>query len=126
MRPFTDAPPSPDRPIGPVDRELFAEHFRRGCTPQAEWAIGPEIELIGYHRASLERIEPETVDAIVGSFEALGATFTIEDGHRIEALMDWGWVTIEPGGTLWVSQTLPPMMLLRPTTVSPPRIVAFA
>ncbi len=100
MRPFTDAPPSPDRPIGPVDRELFAEHFRRGCTPQAEWAIGPEIELIGYHRASLERIEPETVDAIVGSFEALGATFTIEDGHRIEALMDWGWVTIEPGGQI--------------------------
>lgn len=100
MRPFADAPPTPDRPIGPDDRELFAAHFRRGCTPRAEWAIGPEIELIGYHRASLERIGPETVDAIVQSFEALGATFTFEDGHRIEALMDWGWVTIEPGGQI--------------------------
>jgi len=35
-------------------------------------------------------------------------------------------VTIECGGTLWVSQTLPPMTLECPTTVSPPRIVAFA
>ena len=35
-------------------------------------------------------------------------------------------VTIECGGTLCVSQTLPPMTLEWPTTVSPPRIVAFA
>ena len=35
-------------------------------------------------------------------------------------------VTMECGGTLCVSHTLPPMTLECPTTVSPPRIVAFA
>lgn len=98
MRPFADLPPTPDRPIGPDDRVLFGAHLRRGCTPESEWAVGPEIELIGYHRGSLERLGPDTVEAIVGSFAALGAEFTLEDGRRIEAVMDWGWVTIEPGG----------------------------
>ena len=36
------------------------------------------------------------------------------------------WVTTEPGGTLCVSQTLPPMTLPAPMTVSPPRMVALA
>ena len=35
-------------------------------------------------------------------------------------------VTIEPGGTLSVSHTLPPMTLPAPTRVAPPRMVALA
>lgn len=100
MRPFAEPPPQPDLAIGPQDRELFAAHVRRGCKAAAAWAVGPEIELIGYDRATLERIGPETVDAIVASFASLDARFTFEDGRRIEAVMEWGWVTIEPGGQI--------------------------
>lgn len=100
MRPFADAPTNAERLIGPGDRERFVAHARAGCKPASAWAIGPELELIGYHRATRQRIDPETVEAIVGSFDSLGASFTIEDGRRIEAVMDWGWVTIEPGGQI--------------------------
>ena len=35
-------------------------------------------------------------------------------------------ITVVPGGTLWVSHTLPPTVELAPMMVSPPRIVAPA
>lgn len=100
MRPSTGAPLPPDRLVGPADRDLFVAHARAGSKPPSNWAVGPEVELIGFHRASRERIGPDTVDAVVASFESLGATLTIEDGRRIEAVMDWGWITIEPGGQI--------------------------
>lgn len=100
MVPLVDEPPHPDRPIGPADRDLFVAHVRRGCKAESEFALGPEIELIGYERSSLERIDPATVDAVMASFEPAGARCTVEDGLRIEAVMDWGWVTVEPGGQI--------------------------
>jgi glutamate--cysteine ligase len=71
-----------------------------GCKPREAWTVGPEIELFAYDRATLERIGPETVDAVLVGFDAEGARATLEDGRRIEAAMEWGWVTVVPGGQI--------------------------
>lgn len=96
----TTTGPSPDAPIGPDSRALFAAHVASGAKPRDAWAVGPELELFGYDRTTLERIGPETVQAMLRGFEANGATSVYEDDRIIEAAMDWGWLTVEPGGQI--------------------------
>ena len=96
---FKNAPPL-DAPVGPASLALFAEYILRGAKPRAAWTVAPEIELFGYERESLERIGPEAVDAVLAAFEAAGAEPVFEDGRRIEARTEWGWLTIEPGGQI--------------------------
>jgi glutamate--cysteine ligase len=90
--------PQPGDPIGPESRPAFARHVACGCKPRERWTVGPEVELIGYERATLDRLGPATVDAVIAGFERFGARVAFEDGRRIEASMPWGWVTVEPGG----------------------------
>lgn len=94
------SPPKPTDPIGPNSRPLFARHILDGCKAPAVWTVGPELELFGYTRDTLERIGPRTVDAVLGRFEAFGARCSFEGERRIEATLDWGWVTVEPGGQI--------------------------
>lgn len=90
--------PKPGDPIGPESRPAFVRHLACGYKPRERWTVGPEVELIGYERATLERLGPATVDAVLAGFERFGARIALEDGCRIEASMPWGWVTVEPGG----------------------------
>jgi glutamate--cysteine ligase len=92
--------PQPSDPIGPGSRPLFARHVACGAKPRERWTVGPELELFGYERDTLERIGPEAVDAVLAGFEAHGAEPAFEDGRRVEATMAWGWVTVEPGGQI--------------------------
>ena len=91
---------NPERHIGPDSRPLFIRHVLDGCKPPRAWTVGPELELFGYTSDSLERIRPRTVDAVLAGFEAHGARCQYEDERRIEAAMDWGWITVEPGGQI--------------------------
>ncbi len=92
--------PEPTETVGPGSLSLFARHVACGCKPRDAWTVGPELELFGYERETLERIGPETVDAVLAGFEAEGAHVAFEDGRRIQAATDWGWVTVEPGGQI--------------------------
>ena len=98
--PHLDPCPNPDDPIGPASRAAFARHVACGAKPRERWTVGPEVELFGYERATLERVGPATVDAVLEGFERAGASTVSEDGLRIEASMPWGWVTVEPGGQI--------------------------
>jgi glutamate--cysteine ligase len=92
--------PEPGDAIGPESRPVFARHVLCGRKPREAWTVGPELELFGYERATLERIRPETVDAVLAAFESDGTRTVSEDGRRIEVAMPWGWVTVEPGGQI--------------------------
>jgi glutamate--cysteine ligase len=100
MKPHLTTGPLPAEPIGPDSMALFGEHVARGAKSRESWAVGPELELFGYDRSTLERIGPETVEAVLRGFESLGATPVHEDGRVIEAAMEWGWLTVEPGGQI--------------------------
>jgi glutamate--cysteine ligase len=100
MQAYANFTPQPDEPIGPWSRPLFVRYIARGCKPRERWTIGPELELLGYERDSLERISPETVDAVLAEFASLGAEPVFEDGRRIEARAESWWLTVEPGGQI--------------------------
>ena len=65
-------------------------------------------------------------DLLASTVKSVAALPGIEPSAALRRSDTATFVTMECGGTLWVSQTLPPMTLECPTTVSPPRIVAFA
>ena len=104
-KPTGSPSPDPATPMDPTSRPALAEHFVRGCKPKSKWASGAEVELFVYDRATLERIGPETVEAILTNFEGEGARLVRENGHPIEAWADWGAVTVEPGGQIELSAT---------------------
>jgi glutamate--cysteine ligase len=90
----------------------FARYFAENGKPASAWAIGPEIELFGFTRDTLERISPEQVQAIIEGFSEEIIETTIENGFLVEAtLKDGSRITLEPGGQIEFSgapqQSLP-------------------
>jgi glutamate--cysteine ligase len=89
--------------IGPASD--FSDYFLRAARPADRWAIGPEVELIGYTRRALERIDIDQVQSVIKGLSTGAKDCETEEGLVIEAaLMDPagepGRITIEPGGQI--------------------------
>src|ERR1051325_2729402 len=74
--------------------------FTAAAKPHAEWAIGAEMELLGYTRERLARIDPAQVQAIVGGFSPQTISRVTEDGFVTEAALPSARLTLEPGGQI--------------------------
>jgi glutamate--cysteine ligase len=88
---------SPGEPVRPdMDfKRLFEEQAR----PPEMWAVGAELELIGYTARTLRRIDADQVQSILIGFAPSGARLLTEKGYATEAaLEDGSRITLEPGG----------------------------
>jgi glutamate--cysteine ligase len=93
------------KPMKPTDNinpdTDFACYFAENGKPANAWAIGPEIELFGFTRDTLERIKPVQVQAIIEGFSEEIAESAQENGFLVEAtLKDKSRITLEPGGQI--------------------------
>lgn len=79
----------------------FAVYFAENGKPARDWAIGPEVELFGFTRDTLERIKPTQVQALIEGFAEEIAESVLENGFLVEAtLKDKSRITLEPGGQI--------------------------
>jgi glutamate--cysteine ligase len=79
----------------------FARYFTENGKPANAWAIGPEVELFGFTRDTLERIKPAQVQALIEGFSEEIAESVVENGFIVEAtLKDKSRITLEPGGQI--------------------------
>ncbi|HEX8184844.1 MAG TPA: glutamate-cysteine ligase family protein [Blastocatellia bacterium] len=91
-------------PIAPGDRispgSDFTHLFVAAAKPDALWRVGAEVELLGYTREQLERIDPAQVQAVIKEFSSPPLSRVTEKGFVTEvALKDGGGrLTLEPGG----------------------------
>jgi len=65
----------------------FARFFAASGKPASQWAIGAEIELFGFTRDSLERINPDQVQTVIDGFAAETISRVIENNYVTEALL---------------------------------------
>jgi glutamate--cysteine ligase len=95
-------PITPPRPIAPTDtinaRTDFAPYFAQSGKPASGWAVGAEIELFGFTRDRLERIDPAHVQAIINGFESQTISRVTEDGYVTEAILGDGPISSLPPG----------------------------
>lgn len=86
FRPFTSL-----APVAPTDTintgTDFARYFAQSGKPAARWAVGAEIELFGFTRDRLERIDPDHVQAIINGFASQTISRVTEDGYVTEAIL---------------------------------------
>src|ERR1044071_8160244 len=88
----------------------FTRYFTQSGKPAHLWAVGAEIELFGFTRDGLQRIDPDQVQAIVNGFAPETSSQVAEDGYVTEAILGAGSVsstatavgrlTLEPGGQI--------------------------
>lgn len=93
------------KPFAPDDRINEASdlkrHFIESARPGSEWEVGAEVELFGFTRASLERINPSQVQAVINGFAPRIINSENENGFVTEArLDDAARLTLEPGGQI--------------------------
>ncbi|HVF89719.1 MAG TPA: glutamate-cysteine ligase family protein [Blastocatellia bacterium] len=113
--------PSPDEAIdSSTDLECY---FSGSGKPPSQWAIGPEIELMGFTRGPLARIDSAQVQTVMRGFSPQTIAFEMEAGEITEATLvaglceqagpeapppaarSAGRITLEPGGQLEFSGT---------------------
>ena len=83
---------------------------RKAASPHRWWAVGAEIELFGFTRDGLQRIDPDQVQAIINGFAPETISHVTEDGYVTEAILGAGSIsstataigrlTLEPGGQI--------------------------
>lgn len=78
----------------------FARLFTAGGKPPADWAIGVEVEVLGFTQATLERLAPAQVEEVIAGFAKETQQSVRENGVTIEAAVRGGKITIEPGGQI--------------------------
>jgi glutamate--cysteine ligase len=90
---------SPGEPARPgID---FTRLFEQQARPPEMWALGAELELIGYSARDLRRIDAQQVQSILTGFASPGARILTEKGHATEVALEGGSrITIEPGGQI--------------------------
>jgi glutamate--cysteine ligase len=90
------------KPTDSINKDTdFAYYFAENGKSANAWAIGPEVELFGFTRNTLERIKPTQVQAIMEGFSDEIAESAVENGFLIEAtLKDKSRITLEPGGQI--------------------------
>jgi glutamate--cysteine ligase len=91
-------------PTRPADRITpasdFTHFFTAAAKPAPEWAVGLEVELLGYTRDRLARITPEQVQAVITGFSPQTLSRVTENGFVTEALLGEARLTLEPGGQI--------------------------
>jgi glutamate--cysteine ligase len=91
--------------IAPAERISAASditsHFIE-CGKQArEWAVGAEVELIGFTRDGLDRINPSQIQSIINGFASQIVSSENEDDYVTEVMLDdAARLTLEPGGQI--------------------------
>jgi glutamate--cysteine ligase len=100
-------PPSPngpdldgETPISPASGEIFVDHLRAGAKPREEWALGMELELIGYTRDGRERVSGDQLPSLLNAYAEEEGAAIEEDGAIIGARSERGLLSLEPGGQL--------------------------
>jgi glutamate--cysteine ligase len=83
-----------ETPLTIGDRDVMIGHVLDGATPRADWMTGLEIELIGYHASTLERIGPTTVGKLLHDYSS---EQMFEGGVLSGARGTAGSLTVEPG-----------------------------
>jgi len=83
-----------NNPLTTADRESMIGYVLRGATPREDWKTGLEIELIGYDRDELQRIDAETVDKLLHEYSS---EHLLEGGTLSGARRATGALTVEPG-----------------------------
>jgi gamma-glutamylcysteine synthetase len=83
-----------NNPLTTADRESMIGYVLRGATPREDWKTGLEIELIGYDRDDLQRIDAETVDKLLHEYSS---EHLLEGGTLSGARGATGALTVEPG-----------------------------
>ena len=78
----------------------FTRWFRESGKPTAQWAVGIEIEVIGFTRDTLARLTPGQIESVIDGFAPAILSTQWEDGLCIEATLTDGKLTVEPGGQL--------------------------
>ncbi|HEX8088910.1 MAG TPA: glutamate-cysteine ligase family protein [Blastocatellia bacterium] len=107
---------TPLTPTGPADAITpasdFTHFFASAAKPAAEWAVGVEVELFGFTRERLARIDSAQVQAIIEGFSPQIISRVTEDGFVTEAVLGAvgpavarrpiapGRLTLEPGGQI--------------------------
>ncbi|HEY9232984.1 MAG TPA: glutamate-cysteine ligase family protein, partial [Blastocatellia bacterium] len=85
--PFQFILPAP--PIAPTEAinttTDFARFFVAGSRPATDWALGVELELIGFTADTRERIGPQEVQAIIRGFADQASHQVVERGYVTEA-----------------------------------------
>lgn len=79
---------------------ITADYLRAGARPEAASRVGLEMEVLGYERASLRRIGPDTVERLMRWFAAEADDVDEENGVAISVHAGWGNITLEPGGQI--------------------------
>src|SRR5215216_1475615 len=94
-------------PARPADRIApasdFTHFFASAAKPAREWAVGLEVELLGYTRDRLARINPAQVQAVITGFSPQTISRVTENGFVTEAILRApasARLTLEPGGQL--------------------------
>ena len=94
-------------PTDIIDRASdFARFFADSGKPQSDWAVGVEVEFLGFTRDTLERITPVQVQTVVEGFAPRIVNQTEENGYVTEATIESaggehiGRLTLEPGGQI--------------------------
>jgi glutamate--cysteine ligase len=79
----------------------FVRFFAGGGKPLAEWATGVEVELFGFTRDALDRIDLEQVQAVMRGFASETISQHSEGGYVTELMLAGGGrITLEPGGQI--------------------------
>jgi glutamate--cysteine ligase len=78
-------------PIAPADAITptsdFTYFFASASKPDSEWAIGAEVELFGFTREGLQRIDPAQVQAVIEGFSAQIISRVKENDYVMEAAL---------------------------------------
>jgi glutamate--cysteine ligase len=93
---------TPTSPTDAITGESdFTDFFASAAKPAARWALGAEVELLGYTRGPLARIDPAQVQAVITGFAPQTVSLVRENGFVTEAVLgayDSARLTLEPGG----------------------------
>lgn len=78
-------PIAPDDVITPASD--FTQFFAAAAKPESLWAIGAEVELFGFTREGLERIDPAQVQGVIEGFALQIISRAAEGGYVTEATL---------------------------------------
>jgi glutamate--cysteine ligase len=93
-------------PIAPADAITpasdFTMFFASASKPASRWAVGAEVELFGFTREGLRRIDPAQVQLVVEGFSPQIISRVKENDYVMEAALkdEGGRLTLEPGGQI--------------------------
>src|SRR6266545_6537460 len=86
-----------DDRISSANRGSMIDYLLAGAKPRSEWKTGLELELIGYRKATLARIDFSELESIL---KAYSSEPIVDAGTLVGAVGPAGTLTLEPGGQL--------------------------